>query len=98
MVWVTLPYFPRPLSLIGVEVSSVSGNLLPVYGVLLLGLVAAVTLGLVAFFNSKRPPGWEDAERPSFIPKIETEELDKELNSTELSKDTDTDKKPEDHN
>lgn len=96
MVWV-IPYFSGPLSLIGVEVSSGTGNLLPVYGVLLLGLVAAVTLGLVAFFNSKRPPGWEDAQRPSFIPKIETEELD----STKLSKDTDsgtdTDHRSEEH-
>ena len=36
-----------------------------VYGV---GFVAAVTIGLTAWFNSKRPAGWEGTERPSIIP------------------------------
>ncbi|XFA72355.1 hypothetical protein RYO59_000580 [Thermosynechococcaceae cyanobacterium Okahandja] len=48
-----------------------SGNFLPFYGVLILGLVAAVSIGLVAWYNSKRPPGWENADRPSFIPKLD---------------------------
>ncbi|NJR70546.1 MAG: hypothetical protein HC771_19355 [Synechococcales cyanobacterium CRU_2_2] len=40
-----------------------------VYGV---GFVAAVVGGSLAWYNSKRPAGWEDAERPSFIPEIKT--------------------------
>lgn len=38
-----------------------------VYGV---GFLAAVFIGLIALYNSKRPPGLEDAERPSIIPKL----------------------------
>ncbi|NJN73736.1 MAG: hypothetical protein HC799_13475 [Limnothrix sp. RL_2_0] len=34
------------------------------------GLVAAISIGLVAFFNSKRPVGWEDAKRPDVIPDL----------------------------
>jgi hypothetical protein len=45
---------------------------LPVVGVL--GFVAAVTLGSIAWYNSKRPPGWESKERPDVVPKVETSE------------------------
>lgn len=31
------------------------------------GLVVAVVIGSVAFFNSKRPPGWEGAARPGYV-------------------------------
>jgi hypothetical protein len=41
------------------------------YGVLALGFVAAVTLGSIAWYNSERPPGWEDKERPKAVPKID---------------------------
>lgn len=34
------------------------------------GFLAAVILGSLAWFNSKRPAGWENAERPSYIPKM----------------------------
>lgn len=46
----------------------------PTYFVLVyvVGAVAAVSLGLIAWYNSKRPVGWERSERPSFIPKINT--------------------------
>lgn len=44
------------------------------YAVLALGFVAAVSLGSVAFYNSKRPAGWEGKERPSYIPKIDSDE------------------------
>ncbi len=40
---------------------------LAVYGV---GFVIAVFVGLIALYNSKRPVGLEDSERPSIIPKI----------------------------
>lgn len=74
MVWVTLLHGNCVSFPVAVGFTPASGNLLPFYGVLLLGLVAAVTLGLVAFFNSKRPPGWEDAQRPGFIPKLDPED------------------------
>ena len=46
----------------------------PTYFVLVyvVGLVAAVSLGLVAWYNSKRPVGWERSQRPKFIPKVNT--------------------------
>ncbi|MCG9893307.1 MAG: hypothetical protein MH252_19820 [Thermosynechococcaceae cyanobacterium MS004] len=44
------------------------------YAVLALGFVAAVSLGSVAFYNSKRPAGWEGKERPNYVPKIDTDE------------------------
>ena len=40
--------------------------------VYVVGLVAAVSIGLVAWYNSKRPVGWERSKRPNFIPKINT--------------------------
>jgi hypothetical protein len=43
-------------------------TLLTIVGIL--GFVAAVGIGSVAWYNSKRPAGWEDKERPDVIPKI----------------------------
>lgn len=34
------------------------------------GFIAAAIGGSIAWYNSKRPPGWEGTERPSIIPKI----------------------------
>ncbi|MGE5658300.1 MAG: photosystem II assembly protein Psb35 [Actinomycetota bacterium] len=42
--------------------------------VLVAGFVAAVTIGSVAWYNSKRPPGWEQKERPDFVPKIDAKD------------------------
>lgn len=42
-----------------------------VYGV---GFIAAVFIGLIALYNSKRPVGLEDAQRPSIIPKVKTDD------------------------
>ncbi|MDB9311474.1 hypothetical protein PN462_00060 [Spirulina sp. CS-785/01] len=36
-----------------------------------LGFVLAVTLGSIAWYNSKRPTGWENKERPDIVPDIE---------------------------
>ncbi|NER20659.1 MAG: hypothetical protein F6J86_16955 [Symploca sp. SIO1B1] len=38
--------------------------------VYVVGFVAAVTIGSIAWYNSKRPPGWENAERPDVVPKV----------------------------
>lgn len=38
--------------------------------VYVVGFIAAVTLGSIAWYNSKRPAGWENKERPDIIPKV----------------------------
>ena len=35
------------------------------------GFLAAAGLGSVAWYNSKRPAGWEGKERPDIVPKVE---------------------------
>jgi hypothetical protein len=42
--------------------------------VYVVGFIAAVTLGSLAWYNSKRPPGWEDKERPNIVPEVKKEE------------------------
>ncbi len=39
--------------------------------VYVVGFIAAVGIGSLAWYNSKRPPGWEDAARPDFMPDVE---------------------------
>ena len=38
------------------------------------GFIAAATIGSIAWYNSKRPPGWEDKERPDIVPNVEKSE------------------------
>ncbi|MEB3211383.1 MAG: hypothetical protein VKL39_08505 [Leptolyngbyaceae bacterium] len=38
--------------------------------VYVVGFIAAVSIGSIAWYNSKRPPGWEGAERPDIVPKV----------------------------
>jgi len=45
--------------------------------VLIVGFVAAVSIGSIAWYNAKRPPGWEDKERPDYIPKVNQEDENK---------------------
>jgi hypothetical protein len=42
--------------------------------VLGLGFLAATTIGSVAWYNSKRPVGWKDKERPDFVPEVDTDQ------------------------
>ncbi|NJN21892.1 MAG: hypothetical protein HC812_12830 [Leptolyngbya sp. RL_3_1] len=35
------------------------------------GFVAAIVIGSIAWYNSKRPAGWERKERPDIVPKVE---------------------------
>lgn len=42
--------------------------------VYVVGFVAAVTIGSIAWYNSKRPAGWEDKEKPDFVPNVSAEE------------------------
>jgi hypothetical protein len=39
--------------------------------VAVIGFLAATGIGSVAWYNSKRPPGWEDKERPAIVPDVE---------------------------
>ncbi|HEY9879629.1 MAG TPA: hypothetical protein V6D29_14320 [Leptolyngbyaceae cyanobacterium] len=41
--------------------------------VYVIGFIAATTLGSITWYNSKRPVGWEDKERPDIVPKVDTE-------------------------
>ncbi len=42
--------------------------------VYVVGFIAAVSIGSLAWYNSRRLPGWEDAERPSIVPEIKDDE------------------------
>ena len=46
--------------------------------VYVVGFIAAVSIGLIAFFNSKRPVGWEEANRPDIIPDLSQNKDDEE--------------------
>ncbi|MEO0456498.1 MAG: hypothetical protein AAF152_07930 [Cyanobacteria bacterium P01_A01_bin.114] len=57
----------------------VVGSGMPMYYftlVYVVGFVAAVAIGSIAWYNSKRPAGWEDVDRPSFIPKMDKDSED----------------------
>lgn len=58
------------------EASAAAGGQFPVAftAVYVVGFIAAVTIGSIAWYNSKRPPGWEDAERPDVVPKVKGDE------------------------
>ena len=38
------------------------------------GFIAAVTIGSIAWYNSKRPAGWENMERPDIVPDLDTKQ------------------------
>ena len=37
---------------------------------LVAGFIAAITFGSIAWYNSKRPPGWEQAKKPDVVPDL----------------------------
>ena len=53
-----------------------AGGKFPTYfvAVYVLGFIAAVTIGSIAWYNSKRPAGWEDAQRPDIIPEVKSKD------------------------
>lgn len=55
---------------------AVAGEGLPSSFVLVyvVGFVAAVAIGSIAWYNSKRPAGWEDKEKPDFVPTVNNDE------------------------
>lgn len=58
------------------DVIATTGGKFPVYfvAVYVVGFLAAVFIGSIAWYNSKRPPGWESAARPDFVPDMNNEE------------------------
>ena len=42
-----------------------------VFSLGVVGCMAAVTIGSIAWYNSKRPAGWEGKERPNIVPNVE---------------------------
>lgn len=66
--------FDSSLTLASLAAKSFPTYFVAVYAV---GLVAAIAIGLVAFFNSKRPVGWEKAKKPDIIPDLSQNETDK---------------------
>jgi len=46
--------------------------------VYVVGFIAAVVIGSIAWYNSKRPPGWENAQRPDFVPGVDTEDSEEQ--------------------
>lgn len=53
-----------------------SGGHFPVWftAVYVVGFIAAVSIGSIAWYNSKRPVGWENKDRPDIVPEIKDEE------------------------
>jgi hypothetical protein len=49
-----------------------TGMQFPVWftAVYVVGFIAAVSLGSLAWYNSRRPAGWEDKGRPDFVPGV----------------------------
>ncbi len=47
----------------------------PTYFVIVyvIGFIAAVTIGSIAWYNSKRPAGWENTKRPDYLPDLESD-------------------------
>ncbi len=42
--------------------------------VYVIGFIAASLIGSVAWYNSRRPVGWENKTRPDLVPEVKTEE------------------------
>jgi len=57
------------------EAAAESGGF-PVWftAVYVVGFIAAVTIGSIAWYNSKRPAGWEGQDRPDWVPEVDTKD------------------------
>ena len=69
-------FYWRAFSLMLILLGDTASSGLPMYYftlVYVVGFIAAVVIGSMAWYNSKRPAGWENAERPDFIPEVKVE-------------------------
>ncbi len=39
--------------------------------VLAVGFIAAISIGSIAWYNSKRPAGWENKAKPDIVPSVD---------------------------
>ena len=62
------------------EVAATGGRHFPVafVAVYVVGFIAAVSIGSIAWYNSKRPAGWEGQQRPDYIPEVNLSENEQE--------------------
>ncbi|WP_186375861.1 photosystem II assembly protein Psb35 [Hyella patelloides] len=67
-----------------VDFLATTGGEFPIYfvAVYVVGFIAAVSIGSIAWYNSKRPAGWENAQRPDFVPDMEDEKESSESQSS----------------
>jgi hypothetical protein len=58
------------------DISSKAGAQFPLSFTLVyvIGFIAAVSIGSIAWYNSRRPVGWEDKERPDVVPEVKKDE------------------------
>lgn len=60
------------LTLAALDYSSTLNSIL--YFLLGGGFIIAVVVGSIAWYNSKKPAGWEDAEKPNWVPKVDAQD------------------------
>jgi hypothetical protein len=53
--------------------------------VYVVGFIAAVSIGSIAWYNSKRPAGWEGRDRPDFVPDLKPTDAEGTTNSQDSS-------------
>lgn len=51
--------------------------------VYVVGFIAAVSIGSLAWYNSKRPAGWEGSERPDFVPDLKPSPQESDASSSD---------------
>lgn len=62
------------------ETTTATTGKFPVYfvAVYVVGFIACVVIGSIAWYSSKRPAGWENAQKPDYIPDVNTNKNSKE--------------------
>ncbi|MBD2257636.1 hypothetical protein [Pseudanabaena sp. FACHB-2040] len=57
------------------DITAADGPHFPISATLVyvVGFIAATTIGSIAWYNSKRPVGWENKERPDIVPEVDSE-------------------------
>lgn len=66
------------MNYLALEIIATAGTF-PVYfvAVYVVGFIAAVVIGSIAWYSSKRPVGWEDTQKPDFIPDVKVDNKEK---------------------